>query len=222
MVGRVVVQAADDGHLVEQAGVFGEQFAELDAGDGGVDGVELASDFLGGVGLGVIGINMGGTAEEEDLDDGGVSGGAALRGPGSQDIGHREPGHAEGADPQEATAGHAVAGPSARRTEDVEHGRDPFGPGNQGEGRYGQEARSMVRRNKVSCEVQDDGVLLLRSQLGQSRSRSRDLRKKGTGTRPMKLFPGNRGQGVGPGASPHFPPACAIQPFGAPWKGAID
>ncbi len=127
MVGGVVVEAADQGHLVEQAGVLGQELADLDAGDGGVDGLELAPDLLGGVGLGVVGVDVGGAAEQEDLDHGGVSRRPALSRAGLEHIGHREPGHSQGAHPEESPAGHAVAEPPLFGTEDVEHGRDPFG-----------------------------------------------------------------------------------------------
>ena len=51
------------------AGDAREQFANVDAGDVGVDRIELAADFARGVGLDVPHVQVGRAAGQIDVDD---------------------------------------------------------------------------------------------------------------------------------------------------------
>ena len=76
VVGIAMADGAKDGVFVEGFGEFGDHFGEVNAGDGCWDGFELAADFLGGVGFGIEGFEVAGTAVEPDHDavDGGGGG----------------------------------------------------------------------------------------------------------------------------------------------------
>src|SRR5262249_18418290 len=80
VVGRVR-QRRDQRPAVAAAGELRQVLADVDAGRGGGDGLELAADVVGGVGLGVEAVVLGQAAGEEDVDDGagrGLFGGGRL------------------------------------------------------------------------------------------------------------------------------------------------
>jgi len=60
---RVIIASADDGadrhQLVHVAGEVGQKFANLNAGNAGANGIELAADFDRGIDLDVVHILMG-------------------------------------------------------------------------------------------------------------------------------------------------------------------
>ena len=72
-----MLQTADDGPFVHDAGGLRQEFAELDAGDRGGDRLELAPDIDRGVGLHVPGFELTGAAAHVEHDGGG---GPLLRG----------------------------------------------------------------------------------------------------------------------------------------------
>src|SRR5262249_22660548 len=122
---------ADDDAPVHAGGDLGEGLADLDAGDVGGDGLELAADLGRGLGLDVPRVLVGRAPAEEDVDDGLVPAGrrdaAGLGGRlGAEDVGQGQVEGAEGesADAKEAATGDAVAQPRLR-TEDGQHGCAP-------------------------------------------------------------------------------------------------
>src|SRR5205823_413456 len=89
---------ADEGELVGQGGDLREALADLDAGDGRADRLELAADLGRGVGLEVPHVLVGWAAAEEDVDHRLVRG-LPERLLGAQDVGQGELGGAEGEGP---------------------------------------------------------------------------------------------------------------------------
>jgi len=63
-----MVQAADEGELVGMAGHAREDLADFNAGDIGFDGAVGATNVAGGIGLGVPGVELGGSADEGEED----------------------------------------------------------------------------------------------------------------------------------------------------------
>jgi hypothetical protein len=104
----------DDDALVHAAGDPGEALADLDAGDVGVDGLELAADLGRGLGLDLPQVLVRRPAAQEDVDDRLVAGARLDAGPGlgAVDVRQGERAGAEGADAQEATPRDAVAVPT--------------------------------------------------------------------------------------------------------------
>jgi len=68
VVPLVVADGADDGELVEARRQLRHVLAELDAGDFRRDGGEVAADFGGGIGFGIEGLEMRGTAVHPNED----------------------------------------------------------------------------------------------------------------------------------------------------------
>ena len=69
LIAGVVVAAADDGadrhQLIHDASQIGKQLADFDAGNGGGNRIELATDFGGRIDLEVIHVLAGRAAEQE-------------------------------------------------------------------------------------------------------------------------------------------------------------
>ena len=64
-----VVDGSDDCEAIEAFGLFREELADGDAGDGRRDGFEGAAELAGGVGFGVPGFHVAGAAAEPEEDD---------------------------------------------------------------------------------------------------------------------------------------------------------
>jgi hypothetical protein len=118
--GGRVTHRADERGLVHLLRKLRHDFAEPDAGNVGFDGLELAADIRGCVGLGVPDVDVARAALEEDEDDVlGLAPAALLRGRLGRDrraglkrknVGEADPGHAEPANAEEFAAAETVAG----------------------------------------------------------------------------------------------------------------
>ena len=75
VVGELVRDRADDRELVGNLRVSRQVFADVDAGDVGLDRPELAAILRRGVRLHVVGFHVRRAARQPDEDDGGVVGG---------------------------------------------------------------------------------------------------------------------------------------------------
>jgi len=102
-------ERADDGKAVHLLRQLGEVFADLDAGDGGLDGREFPTDFHRCVRFQIPDIEVGRATGEEDHDDRLVFAAIAAGGIGSQQVGQGEAAESEGADGQEGASAKAVA-----------------------------------------------------------------------------------------------------------------
>src|SRR5882672_2677893 len=130
-LGRVVVAVGadhgpDDRELVHDLRHAREELADLDAGDVGPDGPQLAADFGGRVRLQVPHVLVGRTARQEDHDDGFVRG--TLRAGlflGAEDLGKGEPAQGESADAQEGAPGDSVAEIVVPLAQDRQHDCSP-------------------------------------------------------------------------------------------------
>ena len=111
VIGEVVRDRADDRELVGDARVHRQMFADVDAGDIGADGAEVAAVFCRGVRLHVVHFHVRRPAGEPDEDDGGVGRmlGLALQFP-RHDASGAETAQSEGAELEEIAA--AIAGRS--------------------------------------------------------------------------------------------------------------
>jgi len=114
---------ADDGVAMGLAGEEREVLADLEAGDGGGDGLEFAADFGGGVELEIEGVLMGRSAGQVDHDHRLVGGTDPGGGLGPEELGQGEPAHAERADAEERPTRYPVAVPVGG-TLDGEHGEE--------------------------------------------------------------------------------------------------
>ncbi len=117
---------ADDRQFVGDLRLQGHQLADVQAGDVGVDRLELAADFDGGVRLHVVEVDVAGAAVEVDHDDGLArrAGGGAV-GPEPQQVGQRQSADAEGADLEELPPRQAVA-QAVFRSEERQHEKTPL------------------------------------------------------------------------------------------------
>ncbi|GIW85996.1 MAG: hypothetical protein KatS3mg108_0320 [Isosphaeraceae bacterium] len=100
-----VVDGADDGQVVGLLGQEGEVFAEQQSGGGGLDGLELAADLLGGVGFHVPEVDVGRAALEGEDDERAGAGAAGFG--GLEEVGEVE---AEGGGRADAQEGPAAGG----------------------------------------------------------------------------------------------------------------
>src|SRR5262245_34035191 len=123
---RLVVDGTDQGELVGALGHEGEMFAELHAGDVGVDRPKGAADVLGRPGLQVPGVKVTGGADEKEDDTVEV----AVRPPGrpeAREVGERQPdgAGAERAHAEEIAPGQAVTEADTLFALQVQHGGPP-------------------------------------------------------------------------------------------------
>ena len=101
-----VVDRPDERQVMGNLACSGEMFAELQAGDAGVDRFEFAPDVLGGLGLHVPEVLMRGLLQEED-DQGFCLRPIRLRGP--EQLRQPEAEQRAGANSNEVAAGQAIA-----------------------------------------------------------------------------------------------------------------
>lgn len=133
----VVVDRADEGAAAHPAGGAGQVLADLGAGDGRGDGLELAADLGGGVGFEVEHVLGGGAAVEVDDQDvagaGGPGGGRAAFLAGEQ-VGQVQAAAEDGesAGGEGLASGEAVA-EAAAVAEDAEQGGASWGAGRGGQ-----------------------------------------------------------------------------------------
>src|SRR5262249_16740852 len=102
---------ANDGELVHHGRYLREYFADLNARHASRDGLELAADFLGSVGLDLPHILMRRAASKEDVDDGLVRTPRARAAFGTKDVRERQSAGTEAQHPdfEEAAARNPVA-----------------------------------------------------------------------------------------------------------------
>jgi hypothetical protein len=115
--------AAHDGHFVHLLRLVRQVLADVDAGDVGLDRLELAAKLRGSVRLEVVHIDVARAAAQPQKDDRRVLGGFVLLfrpGLKPQVVGQGEPTEAKEAESKKTAAGQAVAGPVSR-SENVEH-----------------------------------------------------------------------------------------------------
>ena len=112
---------ANDRELIHHAGHLREEFADLDAGDVGGDGVKFAANAGGGFRFDVPHVLVWRATSEEDHDDGLVIEFFRGGGFGLEKLGEGGPAEAEAADAEEAATGHAIAEGFAFGSGNCEH-----------------------------------------------------------------------------------------------------
>ena len=109
VIGHVVVDGADDGDLVHDAGGEREPVIDVDVRAGGAHGAVRAAELVCGVGFHVEGFEVGGAAPLEEEDDAAGAGsgfGAVVLAGGAEDFREGEAHHAGEAGTDEAAAAH--------------------------------------------------------------------------------------------------------------------
>ena len=122
-----VGDAADDGELVHDLGGQGQVLADVNAGDAGGDGVELAAKLAGRVGLRVPGLVLRRAAALVEDDDGVLALGGTGLGLrlGAEKIGKCQAGGAEHAGVDEAATRHVEAAELVTTRIDSSHSERP-------------------------------------------------------------------------------------------------
>ena len=105
----VVVDGADDRQLVGDLGLFLHQLTEVYAGDICFNNTHRAAIFGGGLGLGVVGLDVRRAAGQLDIDDAGFLGGTAGLCAGLEQLRQCEATKAQKAGLQKGTACLSVA-----------------------------------------------------------------------------------------------------------------
>src|SRR5579872_3413034 len=155
---------SDDGELVHHRRNLGHVLANLDAGDVGLDRLELAADIGRRVGLQVEHVLMRRAAGQVDHDDRLVGGSDARRGLGSQHVRERKPAQRQPADSQEVTSRETVAEPAGTTSAYRQHRRTLLRPSSN----YEESGRACTIRELQLAALPNVGIFEFKIRLDVS------------------------------------------------------
>src|SRR5262249_31094993 len=126
MVAIVVVDRANQDHLIGVPGVTGQALGNTDAGHVAVDGPKRAAVLGGGFGFGIIGFELAGAPVEPKKDAGRAFIVSGPQRPEAEPIRQGKPQKAQKAGLERATTTQALAVSATSALLDLKHGGSPY------------------------------------------------------------------------------------------------